>query len=253
MADGSETENTKETKNIESSASSAADVESNATERFRQDFQESAGGAGNKPSFDADKKPSSSEKMDKLPAENNNSGSPESMEKKPAATGKEGLGQGLQMDKTPAEKSNGGMAEKTDKLPAEKLDKEGSDKKGGTLADFNEPRRPPFEQLATGDIIKRDKAGETLTTPNGDTVSVNHDGTHKIEGDVRAVETKDGVTTVKFGDGSSVSFDDQGILSANRGNQGVAFGRRDPNAWPVLKPTHKVPPLKDWLPNLKIK
>lgn len=244
MADGSESENTKETKNIESSASSAAEAESNATEKFRQDFRESAAGGGSIPNFDSDNKPNPQEKMDKIPAENNNGSNSESMEKKSTSSGKEGMGQGERMDKTPADKEKPGIAEKTDKLPAEKLDKEGADKKGGT---------PAFEELSTGDIIKRDTTGETLTTPNGDTISVNRDGTHKIEGDVRSVETKDGVTTVKFGDGSRVSFDEQGILSTNRGNQGVAFGRRDPNAWPVLKPTHKVPPLKDWLPNLKVR
>lgn len=83
------------------------------------------------------------------------------------------------------------------------------------------------EELPTGDYIVRDDGKETLFTPNGDKIALNPDGTHTIKGDVRKVETnQDGVTTVKFGDGSEVSFDKEGFLSVQRGNQGVAFGRQ---------------------------
>ncbi len=82
------------------------------------------------------------------------------------------------------------------------------------------------EKLPTGDHIVREDGKESLFTPNGDRITINPDGSHVIKGDVAKVETgKDGTTTVTFGDGAQVSFDQDGFLSVQRGNQGVAFGR----------------------------
>jgi hypothetical protein len=249
MADGTETDK-KETKNVESAASVAHEAESNAADKFRQDIQDNLGGPSNKGSLQSelmdklpaggnrglqqmDKLPveggnkkeamqklpadgSKKENMDKLPAE---AGNKEHMDKLPAQAGKK-----EHMDKLPAEAGN---KEHMDKLPAEK---EGFDKdKDGKLDDYEKKiaeELPEREELPTGDVIKRDENGETLITPNGDEISVNDDGSHSIKGDVKSVETKDGVTTVKLGDGSEVSFDEQGILSVQRGNQGVMFGRQ---------------------------
>ncbi len=242
MADG--TENEKETKNIESAGSAAHEAESNATERFRQDIHDSLSGASTMGKIQ--------ESMDKMPAPSgdNKGNRNQEMDKLPVVGGNKGE----QMDKLPIE---GGVKEQMDKLPAadnkkpehkeklpsdnrpsddkkpgkEEMDKLPADKnKDGKLDDLekkNEEELPEQEKLPTGDIIKRDENGETLITPNGDEISVNDDGSHSITGDVKSVETKDGVTTVTLGDGSQVSFDQEGILSVQRGNQGVAFGRRD--------------------------
>ena len=82
------------------------------------------------------------------------------------------------------------------------------------------------EQLPTGDHIVREDGKESLFTPGGDRITLNPDGSHTIKGDVKRVETKDGVTTVTFKDGGEVAFDQDGFLSVQRGNQGVAFGRQ---------------------------
>lgn len=80
--------------------------------------------------------------------------------------------------------------------------------------------------LSTGDFLVREDGKETLFTPDGDRVTVNPDGTHVIKGDVKAVtNSKSGETTVTFGDGSTVSFDKEGILDVTRGKQSVSFPR----------------------------
>lgn len=91
----------------------------------------------------------------------------------------------------------------------------------------SEEKEEGVEQLPTGDHIVRDDGKETLFTPNGDKVQLNPDGTHTIKGDVKKVSTdQEGRTTVEFGDGARVSFDDQGFLSVERDGQGVGFARR---------------------------
>ena len=141
---------------------------------------------------------------------------------------------GLEKDKFRADKMDPKDALGKDKFDADKM-KDGFDKHGDKdkfdlkelekeIGDYDD--RPEREELSTGDVIKRDDEGETLNTPNGDQIALNDDGSHSIKGDVRSVDEKDGVTTVKFGDGSSVSFDKEGFRSVQRGNQGVAFSRR---------------------------
>lgn len=246
MADG--TENEKETKNIESSASAAQDAESNATERFRQDLHDSLSGSGNKGKIQEsmDKMPMHSsdkarQEMDKLPIASGNKGeqmdklpisggAKEQMDKLPAGDAKKPE----QMDKLPSDKkpadNNKTGKEEMDKLPSDEAKDKLDKNKDGKLDDLEkkiEEELPEQEELPTGDVIKRDENGETLVTPNGDEISVNADGSHSIKGDVKSVESKDGVTTVTLGDGSQVSFDEEGILSVQRGNQAVAFSRQN--------------------------
>lgn len=106
------------------------------------------------------------------------------------------------------------------------------------------------QSLSTGDHLVKEGGKQTLFTPNGDKVVVNPDGSHEIKGNVERVTSKKGVTTVEFSDGGRVSFDKMGILSVERDNQMISFGRPglikcppffDPH---VLKPLHGVPELK---------
>lgn len=93
------------------------------------------------------------------------------------------------------------------------------------LKDLFKPK-DGVEQLATGDYVVREDGKQTLFTPNGDRVTINPDGSHSIKGDVREVKTsEDGTTTVTFGDGARVQFDADGLLSVQRGNEGVGFAR----------------------------
>ena len=162
-----------------------------------------------------DGKPNHNEQTDKSPHDskpNNN----EQTDKKPGDIKPNEL-----TDK-PQVRTMEGKDEAKDKLDKNDIDKDG---KLNEVEQSLAEELPEREELPTGDVIKRDDDGETLTTPNGDQISVNADGSHSIKGDVKSVETKDGVTTVTLGDGSEVSFDEEGILSVQRGNQGVAFGR----------------------------
>ncbi len=78
--------------------------------------------------------------------------------------------------------------------------------------------------LPTGDRIQRKDGQETLTTPNGDTVTVNPDGTFRTTGDVRKMtENKDGTHTITYGDGSKVTVGRNGIEKVERGNDRVKF------------------------------
>ena len=83
-------------------------------------------------------------------------------------------------------------------------------------------RKQGAEKLSTGDYIIRENNKSILFTPNGDRITVNGDGTSSIKGDVKEVSTdKNGVTTVKFQDGSSASFDKQGFTEIKRGGESV--------------------------------
>ncbi len=80
-------------------------------------------------------------------------------------------------------------------------------------------------ELPTGDRLHRDSEGnETLTTPDGTKLTVNKDGTYKIDGPVSSVEEdKDGGRTVTFPDGSKVKFGPGGIQQVSRGKDMVKF------------------------------
>lgn len=81
-------------------------------------------------------------------------------------------------------------------------------------------------ELATGDTIeKRSDGTQILKTPNGDKVTVNPDGSHKIEGNVKEIKQNGDFTEITFADGAKVSMDKQGIRTVERGDQGVAFSR----------------------------
>lgn len=100
------------------------------------------------------------------------------------------------------------------------------DKIGQSIKDLFKPK-DGVEQLSTGDYLVRDEGKQSLFTPNRDHITINPDGTHEIKGDIRKTSTdKNGVTTVEFADGASVSFDKEGFLSVQRGNEGVAFSRK---------------------------
>lgn len=100
-------------------------------------------------------------------------------------------------------------------------------KENGAINSIEKFLKPDgVKELPTGDHLVREDGKETLFTPNGDKITVNPDGTFKVKGDVKSVETsKDGVTTIKLGDGSEVKIDKEGILSVQRGNQAVSFPR----------------------------
>ncbi|MBX9571480.1 MAG: hypothetical protein K2X77_21490 [Candidatus Obscuribacterales bacterium] len=80
-------------------------------------------------------------------------------------------------------------------------------------------------QLPTGDRLQRDSEGnETLTTPDGSKLTVNKDGTYKVEGEVASVEEgENGSRTVTFADGSKVKFGPGGIQQISRGKAMVKF------------------------------
>lgn len=81
-------------------------------------------------------------------------------------------------------------------------------------------------QLPTGDRLQRDAEGnETLTTPDGGKLTVNKDGTYKLEGgNVSSVEEgENGSRTVTFADGSKVKFGPGGIQQISRGKDMVKF------------------------------
>lgn len=89
-------------------------------------------------------------------------------------------------------------------------------------------RKDGVDKLPTGDFLVREDGKQTLFTPAGDRVTVNPDGTNVVKGDVKSVATdKHGETTVKFGDGATVTFDKAGIRSVSRGNESVSFMHPD--------------------------
>ena len=99
--------------------------------------------------------------------------------------------------------------------------------------------------LPTGDRMQRKNGQETLTTPNGDTVTVNSDGTFKTTGDVRKInENKDGTHTITYGDGSRVTIGKDGVQRVERGNDRVRFRQLELN---TIKPSI----LKELNPALK--
>lgn len=86
--------------------------------------------------------------------------------------------------------------------------------------------RATERQLPTGDTIeKRADGTQILTTPNGDKITVNPDGSHSVEGNVKAIQQKGELTSVTFADGAKVTMDKQGILTVQRGDEAVAFSR----------------------------
>jgi hypothetical protein len=105
-------------------------------------------------------------------------------------------------------------------------------------------------KLPTGDLLFRQAGGERLITPNGDQVSVNPSGTFSIKGDVKSVASnKAGETTVTFADGSTVTFDKEGILGVTRDNQAVSFARKQHPANPGhAGQAEQVKPLPDLKP-----
>lgn len=109
----------------------------------------------------------------------------------------------------------------------EEFDKLRKELEQSAESEENEEEKEGVEELPTGDYIVREDGKESLFTPNGDRITLNPDGTHTIKGNVKKVSSdKDGTTTVEFKDGAQVSFDNDGFLSVQRGNQGVGFGRK---------------------------
>ncbi|MBX9686319.1 MAG: hypothetical protein K2X27_06425 [Candidatus Obscuribacterales bacterium] len=87
-------------------------------------------------------------------------------------------------------------------------------------------KKDGVSKLSTGDNLVREDGRESLYTPNGDRVTVNPDGTFKVKGDVKAIESnKNGETTITFGDGAKVTVDKEGIRSVSRANETVSFAR----------------------------
>lgn len=81
-------------------------------------------------------------------------------------------------------------------------------------------------KIPTGDKIKRDKDGkETLTTPNGDRLTVNPDGTYTTKGNVKSITSnrEGNERTVTFADGSQVTFGRDGIRQVARKEKTVNF------------------------------
>lgn len=113
-------------------------------------------------------------------------------------------------------------------------------KKSEKLADFLPPGdkipplsdiiRSPWQQLTiktdgshdlkTGDRLVIKDGKETLVTPNGDIITVNKDGSVKVEGEVKEVSIdKDGNQVYTMADGAKVTIGKDGIRSVERDHQ----------------------------------
>ncbi|MBX9570747.1 MAG: hypothetical protein K2X77_17780 [Candidatus Obscuribacterales bacterium] len=80
--------------------------------------------------------------------------------------------------------------------------------------------------LPTGDTIeKRSDGTQILRTPNGDKITVNPDGSHSVEGNVKEMHQKGDFTQLTFADGAKVTIDKKGILTIERGDEAVHFSR----------------------------
>lgn len=88
--------------------------------------------------------------------------------------------------------------------------------------------REGSHDLSTGDryVVKNGK--ETLVTPSGDVVTVNPDGTYKVDGDLKGVE-KDmsGNQVLVFKDGAKLTIGPNGIDEIQRGNHTVRMSRKE--------------------------
>ena len=106
--------------------------------------------------------------------------------------------------------------------------------------------------LPTGDRIERKDGRETLTTPDGSTLTVNPDGTFKTTGNVSKIsENQNGSHTVTYGDGSTVTFGKNGVEKVERGNTRAEFKsldgliRNKPDWHKELKPVLNPKPWDD--------
>lgn len=73
------------------------------------------------------------------------------------------------------------------------------------------------EKLSTGDYVVKKGDTHGFISKDGDSITVNPDGTYKIDGDVsKSTTDRNGNTTVEFKDGAVVKFNDGGIQSVTR-------------------------------------
>lgn len=105
--------------------------------------------------------------------------------------------------------------------------------------------REGSHDLSTGDryVVKNGK--EILMTPGGDLVTVNQDGTYKVDGDLKGVEmNKDGNQVLVFKDGAKVTIGPAGIKEVERGNHTVRMNRNEFSLgcilWDDVKPMGQV-------------
>lgn len=108
----------------------------------------------------------------------------------------------------------------------------------GSIADMLRPSdissltnfrvREGSHDLSTGDryVVKNGK--EILMTPSGDVVTVNSDGTYKVDGDLKGVEKdKNGNQVLVFKDGAKLTIGPNGIDEIERGNHTVRMSRKE--------------------------
>lgn len=82
------------------------------------------------------------------------------------------------------------------------------------------------EDLPTGDLLLRQDGKESVISPDGSvTVEVNTaDGSSVVKGDIQDIRVDaDGVSTVRFKSGATVSYDSSGIREVTRDGVGIGF------------------------------
>lgn len=101
-------------------------------------------------------------------------------------------------------------------------------------------QKEAVKELPTGDTLVRQGGREYLFMPNGDRLTVNGNGSFNLRANGPVdVSSKGDVTTIKYPNGDSVSFDPQGVLSVQRGQEAVNFGRYSkPAEKPYFKPDY---------------
>ena len=91
------------------------------------------------------------------------------------------------------------------------------------MREFPVEKTDGTHDFKTGDRLVVKDGKETLSTPNGDVVTVGKDGSVKIEGDVKEVENKNGQQVYTMADGATITIGKYGISEITRDGRTVTL------------------------------